>query len=171
MWISGFQRFHPLYDFRAKGEFVKIQKFALVIIFVIFPQKWQFRLENENFLESTLGKVYQYQANLKLQKTNWMCFTAEFYLEPWYLLHLLDLHWLREGTVWTKVGVRTVRTSQMTHPKTWLKHFSMKFRLWTKIEIFLPKKEHFMRTGFMYFGQLFKVFICFINARFTTRYF
>ena len=49
----------------------------------------------------------------------------------------------------------------MTHPKAWLKHFSMKFRLWTKNEIFLPKKEHFMRTGFMYFGQLFKVFIRF----------
>ena len=32
-----------------KGEFVKIQKFILVIILVIFPQKWQFRLKNENF--------------------------------------------------------------------------------------------------------------------------
>ena len=53
----------------------------------------------------------------------------------------------------------------MTHPKTWLKHFSVKFRLWTKIEIFLPKKEHFMRTGFMYFGQLFKVFISFTAVK------
>ena len=29
-----------------KGEFVKIQELAVVIIFVIFPQKCQFRLEN-----------------------------------------------------------------------------------------------------------------------------
>jgi len=32
-----------------KGEFVKIQKFILVMIFVIFNQKWQFRLKTENF--------------------------------------------------------------------------------------------------------------------------
>ena len=32
-----------------KGEFVKIQEFTLVIIFVIFDKKWQFRLENESF--------------------------------------------------------------------------------------------------------------------------
>ena len=38
------KRARPLY-----GEIVKIQEFNLVIIFVIFPQKWQFRLKNENF--------------------------------------------------------------------------------------------------------------------------
>ena len=32
-----------------KGEFVKIQELTLIIIFVIFPQKWQFRLEMESF--------------------------------------------------------------------------------------------------------------------------
>jgi len=30
-------------------KIVKIREFTLVIIFVIFPQKWQFRLKNENF--------------------------------------------------------------------------------------------------------------------------
>ena len=30
-------------------EFVKIQESTLVIIFVIFAQKWQFRLKNESF--------------------------------------------------------------------------------------------------------------------------
>ena len=30
------------------GEFVKIRKLTLIIIFVIFPQKRQFRLKNEN---------------------------------------------------------------------------------------------------------------------------
>ena len=30
-------------------EVVKIREFNLIKIFVIFPQKWQFRLENENF--------------------------------------------------------------------------------------------------------------------------
>ena len=32
-----------------KGEFVEIRKLILVIIFVIFPQKCQFKLKNENF--------------------------------------------------------------------------------------------------------------------------
>ena len=31
------------------GEFVKILELTLVIIFEIFPQKWQFRLKNEIF--------------------------------------------------------------------------------------------------------------------------
>ena len=38
---------HIIYDI--KGEFVKIREFILVIIYVIFPQKSQFRLENESF--------------------------------------------------------------------------------------------------------------------------
>ena len=33
-----------------KGEFVQIREFTLVIISVIFIQKWWFRLENENFV-------------------------------------------------------------------------------------------------------------------------
>ena len=32
-----------------KGEFVEIRKLIQVIIFVIFPQKCQFKLKNENF--------------------------------------------------------------------------------------------------------------------------
>ena len=32
-----------------QGLFVKIQEFTLVIVFMIFPQKLQFRLKNENF--------------------------------------------------------------------------------------------------------------------------
>ena len=32
-----------------KSDFVKIQEFARVFIFVIFTQKWQFRFEIENF--------------------------------------------------------------------------------------------------------------------------
>ena len=67
--ISQIQRIHPLYGFRyfsenfhfdngyfrenfenhIEGEFVKIQKFTLVIIFVISPQKWAFQLKNESF--------------------------------------------------------------------------------------------------------------------------
>ena len=35
--------------FRKIAKIVKIRKFILVIIFVICPQKWQFRLENESF--------------------------------------------------------------------------------------------------------------------------
>ena len=31
------------------GVIVKIEESTLVIIFVIFPQKWQFRLKNESF--------------------------------------------------------------------------------------------------------------------------
>lgn len=34
--------------FKKCGEFVTIQKFIPLIIFVIFLKKWQFGLENEN---------------------------------------------------------------------------------------------------------------------------
>ena len=32
-----------------KSESIKIQESNLVIILIIFPQKWQFRLKDENF--------------------------------------------------------------------------------------------------------------------------
>ena len=39
-----------------KGEFVKIREFNLVLIALIFIQKWQFRLK-WNFLEFSLGTI------------------------------------------------------------------------------------------------------------------
>ena len=64
-WILGCLQTHPIYDFsnfhqkshfrnghfeeniekHKKGEFVKIRSAILVIIFVIFTQKWKFRIE------------------------------------------------------------------------------------------------------------------------------
>ena len=40
----------------------KSEKFILLIIFVIFPQKWQIRLENENF-ENSRNLAYQFNGN------------------------------------------------------------------------------------------------------------
>ena len=40
------------------GEFVKIQQFTLVIIFVIFPQKCQFRLKIKGFEISPNSALY-----------------------------------------------------------------------------------------------------------------
>ena len=31
-----------------QGEFIEIREFNLVIIFMIFPEKWKFRLKNKN---------------------------------------------------------------------------------------------------------------------------
>ena len=46
MVISKMVTFIKNFENHIQGEFVKILKCTLVIIFVIFPQKWQFRLKN-----------------------------------------------------------------------------------------------------------------------------
>ena len=47
-WISTNGHFQKSRENHIKDEFVKIQEFTLVIIFVISPQKWLSRLENQN---------------------------------------------------------------------------------------------------------------------------
>ena len=42
-----------------ESVFVTIQEFTLAIIFVIFTQKWQFRLKNESF-EVSRNSAYIY---------------------------------------------------------------------------------------------------------------
>ena len=49
-------------------EFVKILEFILVIIIVIFIQKWQFRLENESF-EISRNSAYLYVGHLYIWDT------------------------------------------------------------------------------------------------------
>ena len=41
-----------------KGKSVKIQESTSVIIFVILPNKWQFRLENKNFKFLGIQPIY-----------------------------------------------------------------------------------------------------------------
>ena len=60
-------------------ESVKIQEFALVIILAIFRQKWQFRLENENFV---ILIVWFTKFSSKLPFRQWLYFqTEEFCLK------------------------------------------------------------------------------------------
>ena len=49
------------------GEFVEIRKLILIIIFVIFPQKCQFRLKNESF------DISQNSAFVKIVHANRIC--------------------------------------------------------------------------------------------------
>ena len=44
---------------RKESEFEKIREFTLIMIFVIFSQKWQFRIKNENF-QISRNSAYSY---------------------------------------------------------------------------------------------------------------
>ena len=49
-------------------KILKIQEFTLVIIFVIFPQKWQKKLKNENFeISRNLAQSYLTQSDHELE--------------------------------------------------------------------------------------------------------
>ena len=51
--------FSKIFENRMKGGLVKVEEFTLVMIYVIFPQKWQFRLKNESF-EISRNSAYLY---------------------------------------------------------------------------------------------------------------
>ena len=77
-----------------EGEFVNIREITLVIIFMIFPQKWLFRLEIENFwnvlefslimFEKFLDKLYDELMNLATYNIEIMYF---------YRGHRLESNW------------------------------------------------------------------------------
>ena len=70
-----------------KAEFVKIREFTPVIIFVIFPQKWQFRLEIVS-LEAFLLK----EAGYHMDK-------ACYLLQNWHANENYQLRWLKKTVI------------------------------------------------------------------------
>ena len=96
------------------GELVKIWECTLVIIFLIFPQKWQFRLENESFENSwnspyCIGYNILYWSNtdiLQIQSSSWCMRQKSFLIE---FIHILRIGPIRLNGIFVGI-IHTVDT-------------------------------------------------------------